>query len=72
MIIWIASYPKSGNTWIRSFLSTYLYSNEENQVFQNLNINNDEQNFILHQITKWNPLYNFHRILILLFILLRF
>ena len=36
MIIWIASYPKSGNTWIRSFLSTYLYSNEENQVFQNL------------------------------------
>jgi hypothetical protein len=23
-IVWIASYPKSGNTWIRSFLSTYL------------------------------------------------
>ena len=39
-----------------------------NQAFQNLNINNYEQNFILHQITKWNPLYNFHRILILLFI----
>ena len=36
MIIWIASYPKSGNTWIRSFLSTYLYSNKENQVFKNL------------------------------------
>jgi len=28
MIIWIASYPKSGNTWIRSLLSTYLYSND--------------------------------------------
>ena len=28
MIIWIASYPKSGNTWIRSFLSAYLYSSE--------------------------------------------
>ena len=27
MIIWIASYPKSGNTWLRAFLSTYLYSN---------------------------------------------
>ena len=26
MIIWIPSYPKSGNTWIRAFLSTYLYS----------------------------------------------
>ena len=26
MIIWIASYPKSGNTWLRAFLSTYLYS----------------------------------------------
>jgi|TARA_B100001093_G_scaffold363678_1_gene348439 hypothetical protein len=27
MIIWLASYPKSGNTWVRSFLSTYYYSN---------------------------------------------
>ncbi len=26
MIIWIASYPKSGNTYIRSFLSAYFYS----------------------------------------------
>ena len=24
MIVWIASYPKSGNTWVRSFLSNYL------------------------------------------------
>ena len=28
MIIWIASYPKSGNTWIRALLSAYLYSQE--------------------------------------------
>ena len=28
MIIWIASYPKSGNTWVRSLLSTYLYSED--------------------------------------------
>ena len=28
MIIWIASYPKSGNTWVRSLLSAYLYSND--------------------------------------------
>ncbi len=26
MIIWIASYPKSGNTYVRSFLSSYYYS----------------------------------------------
>ncbi len=30
MIIWIASYPKSGNTWIRSLLSTYLYTEDGN------------------------------------------
>ena len=28
MIIWIASYPKSGNTWIRSLLSSYLFSED--------------------------------------------
>ena len=28
MIIWIASYPKSGNTWIRSLLSSYLFSDD--------------------------------------------
>ena len=28
MIIWIASYPKSGNTWVRSLLSAYLYSED--------------------------------------------
>ena len=26
MIIWIASYPKSGNTWLRSLISTYYFS----------------------------------------------
>ena len=28
MIIWLASYPKSGNTWVRSFLSAYYYSED--------------------------------------------
>tara|TARA_Y100000590_G_scaffold3631_1_gene4803 strand:- start:3814 stop:4647 length:834 start_codon:yes stop_codon:yes gene_type:complete len=27
MIIWVASYPKSGNTYVRSFLSAYYYTN---------------------------------------------
>ena len=26
MIVWLASYPKSGNTWLRALLSTYFYS----------------------------------------------
>ena len=28
MIIWIASYPKSGNTWVRSLISSYYYSED--------------------------------------------
>ena len=28
MIIWLASYPKSGNTWMRTMLSCLLYSND--------------------------------------------
>lgn len=28
-IVWLASYPKSGNTWVRIFLSTYLTGADE-------------------------------------------
>ena len=28
MIIWLASYPKSGNTLLRSMLSAYLFSKD--------------------------------------------
>ena len=28
MILWLASYPKSGNTFLRSFLSTYFFSED--------------------------------------------
>jgi len=35
MIIWIASYPKSGNTWLRLLISNYLWSNDSN-LFNNL------------------------------------
>ena len=31
MIIWIASYPKSGNTWVRAFLTAYYFC--ENGIF---------------------------------------
>ena len=35
MIIWIASYPKSGNTWVRAIISSLIYS-QNNEI----NINN--------------------------------
>ena len=28
MIIWLASYPKSGNTWMRTIVSTLLHSDD--------------------------------------------
>jgi len=35
MIIWLASYPKSGNTWVRLFLNSLIYAPDDK-----LNINN--------------------------------
>ena len=31
MIFWIASYPKSGNTWLRLLIANYLWPNNSNQ-----------------------------------------
>ena len=28
MIIWLASYPKSGNTWVRSIISSLVYTED--------------------------------------------
>jgi len=38
MIIWLASYPKSGNTWVRAILSQILLTgpSKENEVLENL------------------------------------
>ena len=33
MIIWLASYPKSGNTFMRSLLSSYYFSKDGNFEF---------------------------------------
>jgi len=35
-IIWIASYPKSGNTWVRMFLNSYFYGQDKRQELGNL------------------------------------
>ena len=36
MIIWIASYPKSGNTWLRSIISALVYSEDGIFTFEKL------------------------------------
>ena len=36
MIIWLASYPKSGNTWVRSIITSLIYSNDGEFDFQKL------------------------------------
>ena len=47
MIIWIASYPKSGNTWLRVFISSILYSNDGIVNLENLK-HIDQYPFISH------------------------
>ena len=62
MIIWLASYPKSGNTLVRSLLSAYFFSNDGkynfNQIkniqqfprvefFKNLGIDTTNENEII-------------------------
>ena len=41
MIFWIASYPKSGNTWLRALVSSYFFSEDGN--FNKSLINNIDQ-----------------------------
>ena len=39
MIMWLASYPKSGNTWIRALLTNYLYNeNYKENAFSKLDM----------------------------------
>ncbi len=52
MIVWLASYPKSGNTWVRSFISSLLYSKDGTNDFSKLEnikqfpVRSQFQNFI--------------------------
>ena len=59
MIIWIASYPRSGNTWIRSLVTTHLYLDNNKSVFENIkkitnfpNILHFKGIFEINQFTK--------------------
>ena len=44
MIIWIASYPKSGNTWVRSFVTAYYFCNNGIFDINKLNLIQDYPN----------------------------
>ena len=35
MIIWLASYPKSGNTWVKIFLNSILFSKDQIDINKN-------------------------------------
>ena len=60
MIIWISSYPKSGNTWVRAFLSAYLYSSEG---FFNFELLNKIGEFPDHKIlNKFMNSEDFHKL----------
>ena len=70
MITWIASYPKSGNTWVRSFLSNYLSDNDDfnfkelkkinkfprEHLFKELNVNKNDFGDIAR---NWIPMQTF-------------
>ena len=47
MIIWISSYPKSGNTWVRSFLASYVYSNKSDFKFDDFIKSNIGENTLV-------------------------
>ena len=60
MIIWISSYPKSGNTWVRAFLCAYLYSSDGKF---NFNLLNNIGEFPDHNILKkFVDSNNFHQL----------
>lgn len=52
-IVWVASYPKSGNTWIRSVLSSLFYTDDGSFNFSVLKkINTFDRPFYFNEIIK--------------------
>ena len=73
MILWLASYPKSGNTLVKSILSAYFFSNDgkfdfkllnnikqfpDLNLFKNLGINVSDQNDIIKNYIKAQEVIN--------------
>ena len=74
MIIWLASYPKSGNTLVRSLLSTYIFSKDgkfnfellrnikqfpDNNLFKRIGVNvNNEEEMYKNYINSQKSFYD--------------
>tara|TARA_Y100000996_G_scaffold407455_1_gene385070 strand:+ start:874 stop:1707 length:834 start_codon:yes stop_codon:yes gene_type:complete len=52
MIIWLASYPKSGNTWVRVFLNSLFYTKNNDSDINNLTIGQFPNRKHFENITK--------------------
>ena len=81
MIIWLASYPKSGNTFVRAMLSAYFFSKDGNfdfkylksikqfpskQLFKKMGITSNDPNELLKNYVKSQEYINKRAPLILL------
>ena len=63
MIVWLASYPKSGNTWVRAFLNAYLHSPEGKFDFSLLDaIGEFPQHDILNKFMAAKDFHNLNNI----------
>ena len=73
MIIWLASYPKSGNTFLRSLLSSYFFSNDgvfnfevlntikqfpHYSLFKKIGVNLNDEKQVLENYVKAQELFN--------------
>lgn len=63
MITWIASYPKSGNTWVRSFLCSYFSNPNQNFDFKLLkNIPTFPHHYELNLLKKKYDNFDFNNV----------
>ena len=73
MIIWLASYPKSGNTFLRSLLSSYFFTNDgvfnfevlntikqfpHYSLFKKIGVNLSDEKQVLENYVKAQELFN--------------
>ena len=61
MIIWLASYPKSGNTWIRSFLISLLFTKKKDFNLRDLSLISQYPRRVFFKNFINNPL-NIHEV----------
>ena len=73
MIVWLASYPKSGNTFVRSLLSSYIFSKDgnfnfdlltnikqfpDNSLFKQLGVNTNDEKEMFKNYINTQKIFN--------------